>query len=300
MNRDDYREIYDKLSGTLTRYTECIKIVRTDGVVFRFTALDIDLRLMEDNGKRYVYRSAASFKLSALETQAGLVVSNMDVDAIIDDDTITEADLLAGLFDNARVELFIAYWALGSRIRRLPLRVAWIGQVILKGVQFSADLRGIAQKLQQTFVTATSLECRFNFGDNRCGKNLSLFTREVEVYQVENKAVFRVDIENEDFGKFSWGNITWLTGQNAGKSMEIIRNHNKKIQLFLPMSYPVEVGDTVRLVYGCNKTFNTCRRVYDNARRFGGEPFLAGSDVLMKYPKMYRVPKHNPDEGGKG
>lgn len=298
MKRDNYTLLYNRLANTRTKYTECVKITRTDGTTYRFTALDDDLSIQEADGAFYTYKSADSFKLTALETQSGLVVSNMDVDCIVSDDSIAEDDLIAGLFDHANVELFIAYWA-GQSIGTLPLRTSWIGEIQIKGVQFRADLRGIAQKLQQVFIQTTSLECRWTFCDPKCGLNAATYTRNVTVTAVESNDTFDANILSGDQNKFQWGLARFLTGNNAGGEMEIIRNFNTRIQLFLPMPFDVQVGDTLQLIYGCDKVFRTCNTVYNNADRFGGEPFLAGSDLLVTYPKMVDDDEEDDDGGSK-
>lgn len=297
MKRSQYLEMYARLQSTRTKYTECIKLTRaTDGAIFRFTALDTDLRIQESNGTFYNYKSADSFKLTALENQSGLVVSNMDVEAIVSDDSITEEDLIAGLYDNANVELFIAYWA-GPQIGILPLRTSWIGEIALRGSDFKGDLRGIAQKLQQMFISTTSLECRWSFGDAKCGKDLGAFTRNLVITNKEGNGTFDANIATPDHGLFQWGLAKWLTGNNAGADMEIIRNFDKRIQLFIPMPYDIQLGDTVQLIMGCDKVFRTCNKRFDNAARFGGEPFLAGSDLLTTYPVL--VEDEDSEDGGK-
>lgn len=295
MNRSQYVTLYNRLATTRTRYTECVKVTRTDGAVFRFTAHDADLRIQEEDSTFYMYKAADSFSLTALENQQGLVVSNMDVDAIISDESITEDALIAGLFDYANVEIFIAYWG-STQIGTLPLRTSWVGEVTLRGGSFTADLRGIAQKLQQVFISATSLECRWSFGDFKCGKPLATYTRRVGVTSKETNDTFSCNLGPFQ-NKLQWGLAKWVTGANAGGSMEIIRNFNNRIQLFLPMPFNIAPGDQLDVIYGCDKTFTTCRKDYENAMRFGGEPFLAGSDLLITYPKLVA---DADDGGGKG
>lgn len=296
MNRANYLALYERLATTRTKYTECIKITRTDGVIYRFTALDENLIVQEDDLQFYAYKSADSFKLTALENQAGLAVSNMDIDSVISDESITEGALIGGLFDYANVEIFIAYWA-SHRVGTLPLRTSWVGEVVLRGIEFTADLRGIAQKLQQIFIQTTSLDCRWRFADAKCGLNPATYTRTVTVTEVESNDTFRANIAAPDRNKFQWGLATWLTGNNAGGQMEIIRNHNQRLHLFLPMPYDIEVGDSVSMIYGCDKNFTTCGD-YDNRRRFGGEPFLASSDLLISYPKIVED-EEEEKKGGK-
>lgn len=283
MNRAQYTAMFNLLSRTKTRYAECVRITRTDGTVFRFTAHDKPIRIREPEGGSFNYLSANSFSLTSLETSIGLVVSNMDIDGAIDDDSITENDLRNGLFDHANVDLFLAYWS-NNKVAVLPLRTSWVGEIQMDGPKYKVDLRGIAQRLAQTFVKATSLECRYDFCDRECTLDIADFTETFTVNGVDGRDTFRVgggitDTENY----YQWGLATWLTGSNAGVKMEILRQNRNRVQLFLPMNSAIRLGDTISLVAGCSKTWTQCG-VFDNKVNFGGEPFLAGNDILSRYP----------------
>ena len=82
------------------------------------------------------------------------------------------------------------------------------------------------------------------------------------------------------------GLCTWLTGPNAGSSMEIktFDYASGYMQLFMSMPYPIAPGDTFRYQPGCDKTRETCRYRYNNMPNFRGEPDLPGLDQMMKYP----------------
>jgi uncharacterized phage protein (TIGR02218 family) len=284
--------MFRALERTRTRYTECCKITRTDGVIFRFTAHDKELLITEKDGSRHTYTPANSFALTALEVSNGLAVSNMDIDGIIDDDSITEADLQNGLFDNARVDIFLAYWS-NNKIGILPLRASWIGELSVEGAKFKADLRGISQRLAQVFTKKTQLDCRWQLGDENCGFNLGspggAHIRDYTVTSAIGRDQFTCNgITGVPNNFFQWGTAEFLTGDNAGFTMEVWRHYQTKLQLFLPLPKPIVAGDTVRLTRGCNKTYSTCCSAFGNARRFGGEPFLAGGDMLTRYPDSRR------------
>lgn len=288
MNRSQYVQMFRALERTKTRYAECVKITRTDDTVFRFTAHDRMLRIRESDGVFYEYTPAAAFSLTALEVNDGLTVSNMDIDGIITDETITEEDLHNGVYENARVDIFLAYWS-NNRIDVLPLRAAWIGDLMVEGTKFQADLRGIANKLAQTFVKATQLECRWTLGDSKCGIDLTTgngFAREFTISTVtQSLDEFTCPIPSAEYDNFyQWGYVEFLSGKNEGAKMEIFRQYEQRVKLFLPMAQEIEVGDFIRIVAGCDKTLTTCCSKFDNTRRFGGEPFLAGSDLLTTVP----------------
>lgn len=291
--------MYRRLAQTRTQYAECIRIERTDGVIFRFTAHDKTLRVWEDDGHMYEYKPAGSFQLTALETQIGLSVSNLDVDGIITDDNITEEDLIAGRFDYANVQLFIAYWS-NSQVGILPLRTSWIGDLRVEGVNFRAELRGIAQRLAQVFVEVTTLECRYDFCDvhytrSYCGKKREDYESNFTVTDVVNRSQFTCNISGGG-SLYAYGLCTFTSGPNAGLEMEITHNEGSLLLMFLPFPYDVSIGDTVKLLQGCDKRYFTCKNRFNNIARFGGEPYLAGSDLINSY-KL--VEFDNGDKGKK-
>jgi uncharacterized phage protein (TIGR02218 family) len=297
VNRADYTEIYDLLAKTRTKYAECIKVSRRDGVVFRYTSHDKQIRIVESDGLAYWYYPADGFQLTAIEDSAGLAVSNLDLIAIIGEESITENDILAGIYSQAKVEIFLAYWGRSS-ILTLPLRVSWMGEISAEGVQFKAELRGIAQKLAQYFIQTTSVECRWTFTDARCGIDPLTYTHAATVTEANSRDIFTLNIPLERHGLYAWGRCTFTSGNNEGVSMEIIRNYENSIQLFLPVPYDIEVGDSVNLLQGCGKGKTECRERFNNYSRFGGEPYLSGTDYLVSYPQSFaQAPPEEPEDG---
>lgn len=283
MKRSDYAQVFDLLAKKQTKFAECIKITRLDGKIFRFTSHDQPLTIKEPTGHYEIYESADSFVLTSLETGNGLVVSNMDIDGLIDDDSISNEELRLGLFDHANIDLYLAYW--GDRtVKVLPLRTSWIGEVQIDGPRYKVDLRGLAQRLAQTFVNATSLDCRYTFCDSKCGLDVSNFEETYTVSSTESDDTFTVPVSSGKWENFyQWGKCIFLSGLNEGLEMEILRHWETRVQLFLPMPYPVTAGDSVTLRAGCSKTWSQCVE-FNNYRRFGGEPFLASGDMLTRYP----------------
>lgn len=284
MNYSQYAAMFTLLAKTATRYTECIKITRADGTIYRFTAHDKQLVTTEGDGRTYTYEPAGAFELTQLETQIGLAVSNMDVTGIITDDHINETDLMQGKFENAKVELFIAYWS-NRRVHLLPLRVSWIGEQVLHGPSFKADLRGIAQRLNNIYVKKTSLECRYDFCDANCTLNAATYTESYTVQTVSTRDQFTIDfVAGGALGdnRYQWGKATFTSGNNNGVSMEVLTHYQTKIQLFTPLNADIQVGDTLDILAGCSGTYDECV-AYGNLVNMGAEPLLTGTDVLTKY-----------------
>lgn len=84
---------------------------------------------------------------------------------------------------------------------------------------------------------------------------------------------------------YDGGTIEFTTGQNAGKVIEIISHDTGTdvVTLFTEMPFPIQPGDTFKLVQGCAKTRAACK-LYDNIINFRGEPDVPGQDEYLSYP----------------
>ena len=79
------------------------------------------------------------------------------------------------------------------------------------------------------------------------------------------------------------GVVTWLTGNNAGRSMEVKvwTLSTTLFELVLPMPVDIVIGDTYSVHVGCVKDAQTaCKTLYDNMINFGGEPFIPQDPAL--------------------
>lgn len=94
----------------------------------------------------------------------------------------------------------------------------------------------------------------------------------------------------QDFGTpvLDGGTIRWLTGQNAGVSMEmkIYDSATSTATLWLGMSFPIQAGDTFMYYPNCDKRRDTCFYRYNNILNFRGEPDMPGWDTVLSYPDV--------------
>ena len=106
------------------------------------------------------------------------------------------------------------------------------------------------------------------------------------VTSVDSKRVFYDSSRMEDNGYFNDGKLTWLTGLNAGVSMDVngwdLDSHC--FTLWLSVPYEIQVGDTYSVTPGCDKRFATCRARFNNIVNYGGFPHLPGLGKLLLYP----------------
>jgi len=265
------------LAGEVTTLATCWRLERADGWVRGFT--DHDRELVVD-GLTYV--ASTGFLPSAIKTASDLSVDNLDVDGFLDDAALRAEDLIAGLFDGARIEVFIVNWAdLGQG--RLLLREGFLGEIKRADQRFSAEIRGLSNRLQQTAGKLYSRLCRVDLGSSECGVALGPRTDTYSVTQVIAADTVRI-VTARATGYFTFGKATFTTGANAGAVNEVLLHDGQTIRLFVPMPRPIVVGDQIVLVAGCDKTPETCNAKFANILNFRGEPHIPGNDKVFSYP----------------
>lgn len=114
------------------------------------------------------------------------------------------------------------------------------------------------------------------------------WSRAGTVTEVFERALFTaaIDEPRATDGWFDGGVLTWETGDNAGRAIEVKSwvQASGQINLFLPPGYPIQPGDAFRVHPGCDKRLDTCAGRFANVLNFRGEPYVPGQDELLKYP----------------
>ncbi len=268
------------LNGELTTLAYLIKITRADGVIKGFTTHDQTLIV---DGTAYAAEGALT--PSAIESRAGLAVDNLEVTGILDSEEISEADIEAGLYDFARIDVYACNWADLSQ-GTVHLRRGWLGQVTRGDHHYIAEVRGLHDLLQRPIGETYTPECRFDLGDERCGVDLAALTVSGSVTLVLDRATFVDAARTEETGRYAYGLLTWTGGANAGHSTEVKTwdGDAQQFRLWLPMPRGIEVGDAYTVTAGCDKRFATCKRNFSNGAHFGGFPYVPGVGNILKYP----------------
>jgi len=264
------------LQGEVTTLATCWKITRADGVVKTFTDLDRDIVFAS-----LTYLSIAGFTPSSVETKDNFSVDNVEVQGMFQTGYITAPDLLAGKYDFAEVEIFIVNYMDISQGRML-LRRGRLGEVTMQKDTFIAELRGLAESLQQTIGELYQPSCRAILGDSECKKVLTSFTFTGTVTTVSSGLIFTSNALTQAAGYFTGGQITWTSGNNNGLKMEVKEFANKQVVLAQAMPYAIQVGSSFQIIAGCDKTHQTCISKFNNIINFRGEPFVPGTDAISK------------------
>jgi uncharacterized phage protein (TIGR02218 family) len=278
-----------------TRWAQTWVITRSDGQVFRFTTLDVDL-----TWRGYTYLTCGGLSPTASEDTVGLAeTGSVEVNAIINSSHIKDEELLAGWFEGATVEAWNVPWESGST--DAPFRVFYgeIGKIEKGSVGFKADIVSQAAIAQQrNMLDVYSPSCRHQLGDSLCTVNTGALSVSGTVTSVtvpttpglSRKRVVIDSGRSEDNDYFAFGVLTWTTGENAGQSHQVESFSGSTITLWDACAYRIEVGDQYTLIPGCDKKGDTCKNKFSNYVNFGGFPTIPGKDELLGWrPKATEV-----------
>jgi uncharacterized phage protein (TIGR02218 family) len=268
-------ELKSHLADEVTTLATCWKLTRRDGLIMGFTDHDSDIVF-----EPVTFVASSGFTASAVQSTSGFAVDNLDVEGMLTSEFIAEADLHAGLYDFAQIEIFLLNYANLSQ-GKLLVRFGWIGEVSYGKNQFVAEVRGLSQKLAQKIGSLFSPTCRAMFGDAKCGKNLNDYKFTATITAVESSQVFTTALANPA-GYFNYGFLKFTSGANDDLQMEVKDYVGGKITLALPMPYEVEVGDSLEVYAGCDKLIKTCKDKFSNAINFRGEPHVPGTDRILE------------------
>lgn len=258
----------------------CWRITRTDNTQLGFTTFDQDLTI-----DGLTYRASTGFFPAAIASSNDLAPNNSELSSILDDDSITEADLWGGKYDYARMDLFLVnYLSLPNSLTANPpeflgLLSGFLGEVSHDDRSFTIQYKGASDLLNQTIIEQTSPTCRAVFGDNRCKKNLTGLTHSLVISTRTTDRIFSTAFTERD-GYFAGGNLTFTSGQNSGLTFTIQSFIGGVISLFETPPFPVAIGNTITAVAGCDRTRGDCLR-YGNILNFQGEPDIVGIDKIL-------------------
>lgn len=268
------------LTREATNLATCWKITRSDNVIQGFT--NHDQNIVIDG---ITYKAATGFTSSAFAQDNTLAVRNLDLESVLSDDGISEADLAGGKYDYARVDIFMVRWddppstLLLNPPEHIMMVRGVLGEASMSNRRYRAEVRSHAQLLQQRISTITSKECRAVFGDSKCTKNLTPLTDSLTITAVTDRRQFTVNSARPN-GFYALGEITLTSGNNAGIKAMVLSYSGGVVQLFESLPYSVQAGNTLTAVAGCAKTIDACKS-FSNIINYQGEPHIPGEDKFL-------------------
>jgi uncharacterized phage protein (TIGR02218 family) len=274
----------EHLETGATGVARCWRVTRSDGVQYGFTDHDGDL-IFEGT----VFRADTGLSAAALTQTTGLSVDNTEAVGALSDASINEADLIAGRFDGAEIEAWLVKWDEPEN-RVMQFRGS-LGEITRQGGAFSAELRGLAEKLNVPMGRVYQKPCSAVLGDADCAFDLTTpgFSVEAALAQVAGGRVLWFEaLSGFEPRWFERGRAVILDGAGQGLAaavkIDVLDGGRRRIELWDRLRVDLQVGDRVRLSAGCDKRMATCRTKFDNLLNFRGFPDLPGDDWMVAHP----------------
>ena len=271
------------IAGKTTTLARCWRLTRSDGSVLGFTDHDQTLNFEGAN-----FEPAAGFTASEMPASLGLSVDTSEIIGALVSPVLQEHDLLAGLYDNAKVEIWLVNWTTPSE--RLLLEIGSIGEITREGSGFKAEIRSLTHALDQERGRIYASTCDADFADARCGisANSPLFSGQGSVTEVLSPRRCRIaGPDNVQSGFLTRGSLQWLTGANINQRGEIRQDHDdgfgRILELWEAPVKSIVIGDRFQALAGCDKRYDTCVNRFANAVNFRGFPTLPGNDFVASF-----------------
>lgn len=274
-------------AGNATSVVHCLLITRTDAQVFGFTSHNRDITISAQ-----LYKAGPGLDITSVVTTAGFEVDNLELTTLDDGTTFSRADVLGGVWENAKFAISKGNWASPTDGLE-PVLAGTIGQATLKDSSIVFELRGLQQYLQQPVGDVSSKTCRAHFADfptvnnnNRCRLVAATYTFTASVTSVTSNQLFTASSLAQAADFFGEGVLTWTSGPNSGLRQKV-RTHGVGgvITLSLPMLLTVAIGHSFSIIAGCRKRLTEdCQTKFSNVVNFQGEPHRPTTDDLTKSP----------------
>lgn len=155
-----------KLDSGATTLCRCWIVTRRDGIVQGFTDHDEDVVL-----DAVTCRAGTGFSGTEATQKLGLAVDSSEISGALADESLNETDFAAGRYDAAAFELWLVDWS--EPALRVLLAKGTLGEVKRDGAAFTAELRGLSDRLSQESGRLYTATCSADLGDARCKIDLT-------------------------------------------------------------------------------------------------------------------------------
>jgi len=157
------------IESGVAKIAYCLRIERTDGFVLRVTSHD--RQLMMNNGVIY-HPDEADPDATAITLRSDAEAATIDLEGALTDNGVSREDVIAGLFDFARVFLFRTLWD-DPHEDDEEMAAGFIGETRVEEQRYVAELRSLATRFGETVGRVHGSTCDADLGDGRCKVRLA-------------------------------------------------------------------------------------------------------------------------------
>ncbi len=162
------QEFAERLAGGALTTCLCWRLVRADGFVLAVTEHD---RALEVDG--ILFQPGAALEGASFAQSADLKPGHAAAGGALAHEAITEADLAAGLWDGARVEVIRADWQRPDLF--VTVWSGWLSEVTRGETGFEAQLVSRKAEFERPLGRVYARQCDAVLGDERCGVDVGAF-----------------------------------------------------------------------------------------------------------------------------
>lgn len=266
------------LEKTVTTHCFAWIIRRKDGGVLGFTDHDRNLVVVGISCE-----PQSGMNRSETSETLGLSASSSEIEGALTSARISEKDIESGVYDGADVEIYLVNWCDPTQFR---LMNRWsIGRISRSDHRFVAEVRGQTTHYNKMHGRRVLRQCDAEFGDQRCqmNKNDPALSAQGTVSHIDLPDIVVSGLGGYASSWFTDGRLTWLSGANEGCTAFIVLHAGSVIRLREPALFPIQTGDMLRIIAGCDKSFATCKQKFANSLNFQGFPHLPGNDSAYAY-----------------
>lgn len=279
------------------------KVVRQDGTVYGFTTHDQDITYLST-----LYAAGSGMTNTANASKADATVDNLEVTGFLQSDSITEADVRSGLWDNAVISIYVVNYNDLTQ-GDCKLRSGSTGEIKMANGVFTAEIRGLTQQLTTVIGQLYGPLCRAELFSNPgagadpidvnshylCMLNAATYRQSGSVASSANAVTIvpasgllmtgsTTPSNPAPSGWFSDGIIHFTSGVLNNYTFEIKTYDGTTLIMYLPLPYQPAASDTFTIEPGCAKNTGDCHSKFNNILNFRGEPFIPGNDLILLYP----------------
>lgn len=270
-----------------------------------------------DDGSGFqTYTPTSGFDSTAAQQQSGMRETNRDILGVISDDRFTYDQLRAGLWEGATVSVSKVDW-MYPHAGAIETKRYHIGRITQTGIEFTAELSGLTNRLQAKSGRVTRRNCDADLFDGRCGISATGAAADIDVDwettgvpvaagtqdPTEPRRIFGVALANIPTGLaadfYDYGKAIWTTGENATIGhVSIIKaftdgSPNHTFEFYEPTPFDIADNDNFTALVGCDKLIATCATKFvatnfpapeGNTINFRAQHLMPGSDHVLRTP----------------
>lgn len=263
------------LEDGVSHFCRCWFIRRRDGETLGLTDYDRPLRFNHID-----FIADAAISLSALDARLGLDASQPQAQGVLSSNALTEADLAAGLYDDAAFDLWLVDWQAPEN--RMLLMAGRFDKIALSEGRFSVSLAASAGNMNAPRGRLFQNACDAGLGDERCRADISAAPFALSVSALDVTAAY-IDIAPlaHAAGWFTHGYLANAAGRRFVIRADKPETRFRRLHLWLDPSADIAIDETLDLVVGCDKQLETCQRKFNNAVNYQGFPSLSDDKLLI-------------------